>query len=502
MKDKLIGILVLFLLYSFLSVEASPHNITVQSSYDMVEKMETPDSAKQKARNIALKEAVEQAGIYVESYTKVSNYQLVKDEINVVACSNMKVISEDYEIQDNTDNMTKRIFCKLTVTIDNDGLDLKARMADKKALEESAQQYALLQDKFHNLMMENESLKKRFLSERGTTNEAIIMRDFEKNGLDLQLNSELEKATILIEQRNYTDAIELLDQLIGEFPESDSAYNLRGVVSFRKKLYPEAIEKFNKAISLNSGIVWYYNNLALAYMGNKQFEKGLANINKAIDLGGKTSWIYLNRGHIHSSLGNVQQAIDDFSTAISLDHNYANAYCDRGTEYLNIGNPTAALNDFNQAIAINPYDPQTWCNRGIVYCSQKNYQQAYEDFTKCLNLKPDVVIAYHNRGISLFCLKRFPEAIKDFDLRNHLKPDSIAYLVRGMCYSNLNDFTKAISSFDESIKLNNNNLRAHLFKAQLCNKLGRINEATTEYQEVLRINPTNKEARTYLNSIK
>lgn len=490
----LVGVCIALLSFK---VEGAPHNIKVQSSYDMVEGMETIESAKKRVHNIALQQAIEQAGVYVESYTKTSNFQLVSDEVNVIAGSNLKVLNENYVIQ-SIDDIYKRIICDVTVSIDNENIDLKARMQDKKALEEAAYQYSLLQQKNNELMSENELLKTQFKKERGTDKESVIIHEFEKNRLDLELNDNLVEANVLIDKKNYTDAVELLDRLIGEFSDSDEVYNLRGVVSYRKNMYSEAIEYFNKAIAINPSNVWYYNNRAMSYMGDNQYLEGIEDINKAIGFGDKTACLYLNRGHLNSSLGNTTRAIEDFSTAIMMDESYADAYCDRGTEYLKIGDYNAALNDFERAVSINPNDPNTWCNRGTVFYLQKNYTKAFDDYTRCLNLKPDIVIAYHNRGISLFCLGRYSEAIVDFDLRNHLEPNSVAYLTKGMCSANLGNIAEAIESFDESIRLNNNNLRAHLFKAELCYGLKRFEDAKKEYMEVLRINPTNKKARTYL----
>ena len=57
---------------------------------------ETPDIAKQRAKARAEQNAVEQAGVYVESYTKTENSIVVKDEITAITIGILHVMDTKY----------------------------------------------------------------------------------------------------------------------------------------------------------------------------------------------------------------------------------------------------------------------------------------------------------------------------------------------------------------------------------------------------------------------
>ena len=62
---------------------------------------ETPDIAKQRAKSRAEQNAVEQAGVYVDSYTKSVNAIVVRDEITVITSGILRVMETKYSFQTN-----------------------------------------------------------------------------------------------------------------------------------------------------------------------------------------------------------------------------------------------------------------------------------------------------------------------------------------------------------------------------------------------------------------
>ena len=89
-----------FLLGSLIST--SPVNAEVRN-YDgvgeyIMSDFETPDVAKQRAMLYAERNAQEKAGVYIKSYSKSSNFELVADEIETMTSGILKVISVDYKV--------------------------------------------------------------------------------------------------------------------------------------------------------------------------------------------------------------------------------------------------------------------------------------------------------------------------------------------------------------------------------------------------------------------
>lgn len=90
-------------------------------------------------------------------------------------------------------------------------------------------------------------------------------------------------AVIYVKQKNYAEAIRLLEILTADKPNEAPFHNNLGVVYMEKGMFDEAIVKFNEAISIAPNYPDAYSNLGLAYKKKgllteaiKEFEKALA----------------------------------------------------------------------------------------------------------------------------------------------------------------------------------------------------------------------------------
>ena len=81
---------------------ASPVSAEVRT-YDgfgeyIMSDFETPDVAKQRAKTYAERNAAEKAGVYIKSYSRAENFELVDDEIVTMTSGILKIISVDYKL--------------------------------------------------------------------------------------------------------------------------------------------------------------------------------------------------------------------------------------------------------------------------------------------------------------------------------------------------------------------------------------------------------------------
>lgn len=97
--------------------------IFTASGNAIVEKDETLDDAKDKAFNRAVRNASEQAGIYVESYTKVRNSVVQEDEITVISSNVIKVNNVEYQPVLYNKNGQREIIATITATVDTNEID-------------------------------------------------------------------------------------------------------------------------------------------------------------------------------------------------------------------------------------------------------------------------------------------------------------------------------------------------------------------------------------------
>jgi Flp pilus assembly protein TadD len=91
----------------------------------------------------------------------------------------------------------------------------------------------------------------------------------------------INQAKKFINNRQYDQAIAILDQAIQIDPNNALAYNYRGIAYYRSKSYEEALADFNKAIQLNPNLAMAYNNRAYAYFRKKDYSKAEKDLLKA-----------------------------------------------------------------------------------------------------------------------------------------------------------------------------------------------------------------------------
>ncbi len=136
-----------------LTTHAETKVLTAEATYTMGDG-ETPSFAEAMALQKAKQMALEQAGTYVESYTKVQNYQLTADEIQTIAGGVLQVEVLEKKRELIGDGLRHYVKIKATVTTDKIA-DLAQRIKGKSVAEE----YKQLQEEYVRLNKEIETWK-------------------------------------------------------------------------------------------------------------------------------------------------------------------------------------------------------------------------------------------------------------------------------------------------------------------------------------------------------
>ena len=132
--------------------DAAPEIIEADGVYMMGDN-DTPKSARDAARNEAMRAATEQAGVYIESTSEVQGCALTRDEIRTVAAAILRVLHEEVTPELVGDAWRYRVH--LVCAVDAEGIDLRA-LAQNKA------EIARLQKERDELKQQNDALLARY----------------------------------------------------------------------------------------------------------------------------------------------------------------------------------------------------------------------------------------------------------------------------------------------------------------------------------------------------
>lgn len=181
----------------------------------------------------------------------------------------------------------------------------------------------------------------------------------------------------------------------------------------------------------------------------------------------------IERGNAFRDKDELTQALSDHSRAIELEPKSYRAYLARGQDYLDLKQYENALKDYNTALEINPESLAAYAKRGQTrVLLQENYAEALKDLNQAIVGGYREAEAYQYRAEAQYRLGDKDKALEDYLEASRLDPDNVdsvdsaiklgfedyrLYLQRGIAYKNKKSYSKAISDFTASIKMNAQN---------------------------------------------
>ena len=379
--------------------------------------------AKQRAQQRAQLDAQKKAGVYLKTFSRTVDLELVEDEVTAVTANILELVGDvhfDKKIIPLSDQSSTILYtATLKAKIDPDGLfDWFKR--DEKQKVNDVRQNSELQDAIRRNDEQAAVLTEQYTQAATQSERDELRRQIDEVDRDFLANQKLEEGLKLNYAEDYNGAIRLYNEALDIKPDYPEAYTERGVAQFLLGQIDQAFDDFAQAIELNPNYARAYYCNGYVYDELEQYETAIRNYDKAVNLDPKYFEAYGNRGVAYIYLQQYHRALNDFNTALKINPNYFEGYANRGICYndglKDYGN---ALTDFNTALKLNPYSGETYNNRGEVYMKMERYERAIQDFTKALEFLEHPMI-YTNRGKCYQALGDEAKAQADFDKARQL----------------------------------------------------------------------------------
>jgi|YelNatPaOPRAMG01_1025707.scaffolds.fasta_scaffold00008_20 tetratricopeptide (TPR) repeat protein len=231
--------------------------------------------------------------------------------------------------------------------------------------------------------------------------------------------------------------------------EAKRSYN-EGNALLKKGEYEAAIEKYKRALELDS-------TMAKAWYGI-----GLANRN----------------------LRKTDDAIAAYRRAIRLDPKYGDAIFALGKLLSDLGRQEEALKVYQDAVQADPGLAKAYYEMGRIYLDNKRYQEAVNAFTRATQIDPQYSLAYTSLGIALYQLGKYQDAVNAlenavaFDAENYQ-----AYYRLAEVYNAIGQHEKALENAAKCLELRRQKFAPAAYEAgRAAAALGRTQEAIDYYK--------------------
>ena len=348
---------------------------------------ETPASATARAREDAKRRAAQQAGVYVESYTKVANLMLEESEVQTIAASVLKIQDEKTSITVMEENLLKFTVEITALVDDTDPQVLQSMLANRESFDESVRRNIKLQREYDELKSQMEDLKRQYESADANQREKIKVESAQNIS---RLNSleDLEKANEFYIRQNYVSALEYYNHALETDPNSAEAYNNRGLTYYHLNQNTNALSDFSRAIDLDKNFSHAYNNRGMILNSMGQHSQAIPDFDQALKLNPKFAYALNNRGNAYAAIGKYQNAVQDLKSAAKISDNSAEIHNNLGNVYQATEKYSDAIKEYSKAIKLNSNYFEAFYNRSIVYYMQKKYSEALSDARRAVELNP------------------------------------------------------------------------------------------------------------------
>jgi tetratricopeptide (TPR) repeat protein len=157
----------------------------------------------------------------------------------------------------------------------------------------------------------------------------------------------------------------------------------------------------------------------------------------------------------------------------------------------------AALRRCEKACALDSEHPEAWINHGCALFLLANTEEALACFDHATILQPNSLAPWIYRGRALRKLRRFRQAVECYDTALRINPNRPeCWYEKGLTLADLNEMGEALKCFDRALSLDPEHLYATLDRGSLLERIGRVEQAKTNYRRFLQNAPPAMNGRT------
>jgi len=166
-----------------------------------------------------------------------------------------------------------------------------------------------------------------------------------------------------------------------------------------------------------------------------------------------------------------------------------------GNKFLKEGNLSAAESRYSEALDKYKDFPDAYNNLGIIRHQQKRYYEAIDYYDIAISINPEFLKAYLNRSSAFYESWQFHQALEDLNQLEKFGADSFNIPFRkGLIYTQMKDYSKAISAFSESLKKDSLNVVLWTNLGTVHYYVGDLDSAIADLDRALDINPEEGDA--------
>ncbi|MCC6360129.1 MAG: tetratricopeptide repeat protein [Phycisphaerales bacterium] len=226
------------------------------------------------------------------------------------------------------------------------------------------------------------------------------------------------KAWALSDLGRHAEALELLDPLVEEFPDSSRLLGALGVVLTNAGDLDRARDVLEEAVRIDESDESAIANLALVHERMRDYRGALELYEKAVEMGADIDWLLQRKAAVHTELGDTKSA-------------------------------KASLRRY---LSLAPDDVAEWINLAILHSDDSEYEQAFACYREAEKIAPDSASLRLNWGVSAVRAGELSVANQQLRYLERGEPDSSrAHLLRAFILEENRNYEQALEEYDAAL---------------------------------------------------
>lgn len=299
--------------------------------------------------------------------------------------------------------------------------------------------------------------------------------------------------------------------------QDPGAFNNLGVLYYSKGMYPEAVDAFLNALSLDARMRTAARNLEVAAARPGACDARLTALDERLAANPEDLPALRDRGRLLRLIGRTTEAVQQLDALIAEDPDDAVALFERGQVEQRVGDLRRAQRWLERAVNAAPQEPIARLHLAEVLYQRGQNEQALAALDAVLALDATIADAHLLRGFVLGDMGRHEAAVAASRQASALNPSlqalhpnlsldgntestkrtdqapadgALAHYGLGLAFRQRGYFEEAKKEFERALLVGEDAALTHHALAELSLVMGRFGAARAEYGELLREQPT------------
>lgn len=200
--------------------------------------------------------------------------------------------------------------------------------------------------------------------------------------------------------------------------------------------------------------------------------------------------------------GNYKKALDFLTKHIIKNPNDYLAIIMRGECYFNLEEYERAEADFESALEINEDCSKCHYHLGLIYMYRREHEKCAEHLDRAAEIEPESCLIRFYNGLFHFSIENYKIAQNEFEkslvLCDRVESKILPFLA--FCYFQCNDTEKAILTFKEALKFDNENVMIYKYRGIMNYHIANYYEAISDIKKAISLDiEMEKELSSVLN---